>query len=183
MHLLIAVFLLFTIYVAKGELTEAPGATVAAAQADGPAAASGIAADDVILTVGGVPVEGADGLGAAVRSHEPGDVVPIVIARDGAQQTVEVTLGTNSDPQSPNYNAAFLGVNSRGATTWDSMSVQEAATSSVTDVFPLAWQSAEGLFKVLNPVNIVNHLSGENDDITTRPTTLVGRDAGQRVDR
>jgi membrane-associated protease RseP (regulator of RpoE activity) len=27
---------------------------------------------------------------------------------------------------------------------------------------------------VLNPVNIWEHLSGESDDITTRPTTLVG---------
>jgi membrane-associated protease RseP (regulator of RpoE activity) len=57
------------------------------------------------------------------------------------------------------------------------MSVAEAAGSSVTDIFPLAWENTKGLFKVLNPVNIVDHLSGDNTDVTTRPTTLVG--AGQ----
>ena len=54
------------------------------------------------------------------------------------------------------------------------MSIGDAATSSVTDLFPMAWESAQGVVKVLNPVNIVNHLSGESDDITTRPTTVVG---------
>jgi membrane-associated protease RseP (regulator of RpoE activity) len=28
--------------------------------------------------------------------------------------------------------------------------------------------------KVLNPVNIVGHLTGTNDDLNTRPTTVVG---------
>jgi membrane-associated protease RseP (regulator of RpoE activity) len=174
MHLLIAIGLLFAIYVAKGELTEAPGATVAAAEAGAPAAAGGIEAGDVILSVGGVPVDGADGLGEAVRSHQPGDVVPVVVERAGSEQTIDVTLGTNTDPQSPNHNAAFLGVSSHGTTTWVEKSVPDAAVSSVTDVFPLAWESAQGLVKVLNPVSIVDHLTGENEDITTRPTTVVG---------
>jgi membrane-associated protease RseP (regulator of RpoE activity) len=54
------------------------------------------------------------------------------------------------------------------------MGLGEAAVSSVTDVFPLAWENAQGVIKVLNPVNIVNHLNGTNDDPATRPTTVVG---------
>jgi membrane-associated protease RseP (regulator of RpoE activity) len=36
------------------------------------------------------------------------------------------------------------------------------------------WESVKGVVKVLNPVNIVTHVVGTNDDVTTRPTTLVG---------
>jgi membrane-associated protease RseP (regulator of RpoE activity) len=32
----------------------------------------------------------------------------------------------------------------------------------------------KGAVKVLNPVNIVTHVAGTNDDLETRPTTLVG---------
>jgi hypothetical protein len=52
--------------------------------------------------------------------------------------------------------------------------VAGAAVNSVTDIFPVAWESTKGVIKVLNPVNVVSHLAGTNDDITTRPTTLVG---------
>ena len=36
------------------------------------------------------------------------------------------------------------------------------------------WQSVGGVVKVLNPVNIVGHLTGSNDDPNTRPTTVIG---------
>ena len=38
----------------------------------------------------------------------------------------------------------------------------------------MSWESVTGVVKVLNPVNIVTHLAGTNDDIETRPTTLLG---------
>ncbi len=46
--------------------------------------------------------------------------------------------------------------------------------NSVTDILPVSWESTQGIVKVLNPVNIVGHLSGTNDDLETRPTTLYG---------
>ena len=49
------------------------------------------------------------------------------------------------------------------------MSVGEAAAASVTDLFPVAWESTKGVVKVLNPVNIVNHLTGETDDLDDPP--------------
>ena len=54
------------------------------------------------------------------------------------------------------------------------MSLGDAAVSSVVDLFPTAWESTKGVVQVLNPVNIWNHLSGETDDLATRPTTVVG---------
>jgi membrane-associated protease RseP (regulator of RpoE activity) len=174
MHLLIAVVLLFTIYAAKGDIVQVPGVAVQTVTTGGPAANAGIESGDVILSVDGTTVNDAEDLGTAVRTHEPGDGVAIVLERDGVRQTLDVGLGANTNRDDPNFSAAFLGVSSRGATSWESMSVAEAATSSVRNVFPVAWDSMQGVVKVLNPVNIVNQLTQENADPKTRPTTVVG---------
>lgn len=174
MHMLVAVVLLFAVYSMKGEPVQLPGAAVTTIQVGGPAAAAGIAPDDVVLSVDGADVTGPDELGRAVRSHEPGDVVSVVIARDGVEETVAATLGRNSNRDDPNFGQALLGVGSSGVYGWEERPVGGAAVNSVTDLFPVAWDSAEGVVKVLNPVNIVNQLTGESDDLATRPTTVVG---------
>ncbi|NNE13152.1 MAG: M50 family metallopeptidase, partial [Ilumatobacter sp.] len=46
--------------------------------------------------------------------------------------------------------------------------------NAVVDIFPTSWEMTKGAVKVLNPVNIFTHVAGTNDDIETRPTTLVG---------
>jgi membrane-associated protease RseP (regulator of RpoE activity) len=174
MHLLIAIVLLFAVYAIKGQVVEVPGAAVGTVQQGGPADNAGIRPDDVILSIDGVKVNDADQLGKAVRSHQPGDGVTVVLTRDGAQQTLDVGLGANTDRNDPNFGAALLGVGTHGATEWQDMSIASAAGNSVTDLFPLAWENTKGVVTVLNPVNIVNHLSGENQDLATRPTTFVG---------
>jgi membrane-associated protease RseP (regulator of RpoE activity) len=45
---------------------------------------------------------------------------------------------------------------------------------SVTSLGPVMWESTRGIVRVLNPINVLSHVAGQNDDITTRPTTLVG---------
>ncbi len=174
MHLLIAVVLLFVVYSTRGELVEAPGAEVGTVIANGPADEAGIRTGDVIVSIDGTQVDDPEALGAAVRSHEPGDLVALVVVRDGAETTITAGLGTNTDESSPLFGAALLGVNSRTAAEWEPMSIGSAAVSSVTDLLPVTWESTKGVVQVLNPVNIVNHLSGESDDIATRPTTVVG---------
>ena len=109
-----------------------------------------------------------------VRSHEPGDSVAIVVQREGEQQTVTAVLGANTEQGSELFGSARLGVSSRTAAEWDDMSVGDAAVSSVTDLIPVSWESTKGIVQVLNPVNIVSHLSGESEDLSTRPTTVVG---------
>jgi membrane-associated protease RseP (regulator of RpoE activity) len=49
-----------------------------------------------------------------------------------------------------------------------------AAANAVTDIFPVSWDTLQSTVKVLNPVNIITHLAGTNDDLASRPTTLVG---------
>lgn len=47
-------------------------------------------------------------------------------------------------------------------------------TGSFTDLGSAAWQSVGGVLKVMNPVNIYQHLTGENTDQSTQPVTVVG---------
>jgi membrane-associated protease RseP (regulator of RpoE activity) len=174
MHLLIAVALLFGVYATRGELVERDGAEIGVVEGGGPAQAAGIEAGDVVLSIGGQTIDDPEDLGETVRTYEPGDTVAIVVARDGEQQTVTAVLGENTDQSSDLFGSARLGVSSRTAAEWEGMSIEDAAVSSVADLIPVTWESTKGIVQVLNPVNIVNHLSGESGDLSTRPTTVVG---------
>lgn len=175
MHMLLAIVLFFSVFATKGQLEAIPGADVTSVSAGTPAAAAGLLADDVVLSVDGVVLEGDVRIGDAVRSHQPGDSVEIVYLRDGVEHSADVTLGSNPNTDDPDLvGTAFLGVSTRGRAEWHDMSIGSAITHSVTDLFPTSWESTKGVVKVLNPVNIFQHLTGETDDITSKPTTLVG---------
>ena len=60
--------------------------------AGGAAAAAGIVEGDVVVKVGDRTIGGADELVVAVRAHNPGDVVPVMLVRDSRTLTVSVTL-------------------------------------------------------------------------------------------
>jgi membrane-associated protease RseP (regulator of RpoE activity) len=173
MHILIAIVLFFSVFATRGQLEAYDGARVADLTADGPAARAGLEEDDVITAVDSVAVDDPAALGETVRSHQPGDVVDLTVVRGGEQLTVPVTLGANPS-EGELAGAAYVGVASGTPTRWEEMSVTEAATSSVTELGPITWESAKGVAKVLNPVNIVNHMTGETEDLDTRPTTVVG---------
>lgn len=68
------------------------GAIITSVQADSPADAAGIVTGDVVLSVDGEPIDGQIALVAAIRDASPGQVVEIVILRDGKQVTVTATL-------------------------------------------------------------------------------------------
>jgi membrane-associated protease RseP (regulator of RpoE activity) len=174
MHILIAIVLLFTVYAAKGDAVAQPGAKVLAVSTNGPAANAGIRNGDVIISVDGKAVDENTDLGTIVRSHQPGDGVTVVVERDGARQPIDVGLGSITDRSDPHFGGALLGVRSESLLGWQHMSVGTAAVSSVRNIFPLAWENAQGVVKVLNPVNIIDHLSGTSNDPATRPTTVVG---------
>jgi putative serine protease PepD len=73
------------------------GAVLRTVESNGPAAAAGLKAGDVITMVGQQRIEDADGLIAAIRSHAPNDKVTLTYTRDGKPATTEVTLGTSTD--------------------------------------------------------------------------------------
>jgi len=63
-----------------------------------PADQAGLLAHDVILSVDGKTVEDdAMGLVAAMKSRKPGDVVSLVVLRDGREKSMDVTLGSRAE--------------------------------------------------------------------------------------
>ena len=73
------------------------GAAITVVVADSAAQSAGIVEGDVIVGFDGVPILGSSDLVAQVRSHQPGEVVDVIVLRDGAEQTVSVTLGINEE--------------------------------------------------------------------------------------
>jgi putative serine protease PepD len=69
------------------------GAIVASVEPGSPAADAGIDASDVIVAIDGNVINGAGGVVAAIRDHQPGDHAEIVVVRNGERQTLDVTLG------------------------------------------------------------------------------------------
>lgn len=174
MHVLMAIGLLFTVYAVDGEVVQRDGARLSFVEPSGPAASAGLRDGDVVVAVDGRSVSGPAQLGELVRSNSPGDVVAVDVVRDGTPLTIAVGLGANTDESSPLFGQPYIGVASGGAFETIDHSIPSAAVNSVTGIFPVAWESTKGVIRVLNPVNIVSHLTGATDDLSTRPTTLVG---------
>lgn len=57
------------------------------------AAKGGLQAGDVVLAVGDAPVSSAESLVAHVRGRAVGSTVQLTVARDGAERTLDITLG------------------------------------------------------------------------------------------
>ncbi|TVR26803.1 MAG: PDZ domain-containing protein [Ilumatobacter sp.] len=174
MHVFMAIALLFTVYVIDGEIVQRDGAEITFVEPSGPAFSDGVREGDVVLAVNGSTVNGPAELGQLVRSNAPGESITLDVLRDGRPMVLTVGLGANTDEASPLFGQPYLGVGSNGVFETVEHGVGAAAVNSVTDIFPVAWESTKGVINVLNPVNIVGHLAGTNDDIATRPTTLVG---------
>ncbi len=173
MHMLIAVALLFGVYATKGQLEPLGQVEITEVVAGGPASEAGLVAGDQVMTIDGVAVDTPEAFVREVQSHRPSDIVTMVIVRDGVEQVIEVGLGSNPNP-GPSFGKAYIGTRSGERTDWVAMSLGDAAVHSVTDLGSAAWQSVGGVVKVLNPVNIVQHLTGSNTDPATQPTTVVG---------
>jgi membrane-associated protease RseP (regulator of RpoE activity) len=179
MHILIAIVLLFGVYSTQGEITaqDEPRVIVGTAAQELPAWGAGIRDGDEIVTVDGIAVTSNVELGETIRTFEPGDVVDLVVIRDGETLTIPVGLGANTGvpEDDPRFGSALLGVSSGSPPVYQQHGIVGAAVNSVTDIFPVTWESTKGIVKVLNPVNLVNQVTDtENADPTARPTTIYG---------
>jgi len=70
------------------------GAAIAQVSDGGPADKAGLRVGDRIVRVGGERIVDSDDVATAIASRKPGDVIEIVVQRDGSERTVRVTLGT-----------------------------------------------------------------------------------------
>jgi serine protease Do len=115
------------------------GALVSSVQPDGPADKSGIERGDVITSIAGVKVTDSNSLRNHVAALKPGTKAPIVVVRDGREQTLTATLGelpSQAAEATPTENAANRG----GA----GLSVQPL-TPDTARRFGLDAEAAEGL--------------------------------------
>ena len=75
-------------------LATAAGALVTEPTPEGPAAAAGVQSGDVITEVDGERIDDALDLSRTIAGKNPDTAVELTIWRDGAEQTISVTLGT-----------------------------------------------------------------------------------------
>ena len=172
MHLLLALVLLSGIFMVRGESIARDAAEIVAVGDDVPATGI-IESGDVIRSVGGVAVSAMDGLAAAVTAHDPGDQVIIELDRNGIATSVSVTLGS-LDAIGGDPTTAFLGVSSRTVVDTVQHSWWSSPAYAIGSIVGQVGDSVTGVIRILDPVNIVAHLSGSSADPMTRPTTLVG---------
>lgn len=74
---------------------ESGGLTLAGVSPGSPAERAGLMAGDTLLEVGGVTIDTIQDFVYVLRTHKPGDVVRTVYRRDGAEESVLVTLDSN----------------------------------------------------------------------------------------
>ncbi len=161
-------------YVTDGETVARDGAEIGTVERSGPAFAAGLQPGDVVVSIDGAPISGSADLGRIVQSNEPQETLVFGLLRDGQAIDLPVSLGANIDEASPLFGKPYIGVSSGSYYDTIEHSVPAAAANAVTDIFPTSWEMTKGAVKVLNPVNIFTHVVGSNDDLETRPTTLVG---------
>ena len=170
MHAIIAFTLFVGVYTTAGRYAESGRVTVVESPAvDSPADRAGVLRDDVILAFDGVPVTTRDELVAEITARAPGDEVTVDLLRGEAQSTVTAELAAN--PNDPTV--AFFGVS-----TWSldyvDHNVIESIGYAAYDVVDGAVRSVVGVFTVLNPLNIIESVTNEDADPTSRPSTVVG---------
>jgi len=82
--------------VQTGGDTTVNGARIDEVLADTPAEQSGLQVGDVITEVDGQRVSDGIGLIVAIRAHQPGETVDFTLTRDGEEQVISVTLGSET---------------------------------------------------------------------------------------
>ena len=82
--------------VQTGGPTDVAGARIDEVMSGTPAEQSGLREGDVITEVNGTRVSDGIALIVAIRSYQPGETIDFTLTRDGEQQTVAVTLGSET---------------------------------------------------------------------------------------
>lgn len=170
MHFALALCLFAGVYSTAGRYTQTGEVRVTFAPApESPAARAGLAVGDVITALDGSSVVTRSQLVDAIVSHKPGDTVRLDYARDGVRRSASVTLAGNPADES----VAFLGVASM-STGYVRQGAADAAGWAVRDSVSSVGNSVKGVVMALNPFNSLRALQHPNENLDTRPTTVVG---------
>jgi putative serine protease PepD len=77
--------------------TGGSGAQVGTVTAGGPADKAGVREGDIVTKVDGKAITDPDAVADAIAAREPGDRIEVELRRGGAEQTLEITLGTRPE--------------------------------------------------------------------------------------
>lgn len=171
MHLIIAFGLVTLVYTVWGQPGETGTVTLATVEEGSPADQAGLQVDDVIVSIDGQSVTTGDGMREVLRTTAPGGTRTLEVLRDGQVQTIEATLIQN--PTVTDEVRGYLGVGSSSDARFR-LGLGEALVEGPKDLFRGVGQAITGVAKVINPINVFGHLVGTNDDISSRPGTIVG---------
>jgi membrane-associated protease RseP (regulator of RpoE activity) len=169
MHMLIAFVLMFGVFSTAGREQATGIATVRSLDEKSPAFVAGMKNDDIVRSIDGVQITDYDSVSKAIIANSPGDVIEVVTERAGKLQTLEVTLAAHPAVTG----RAYLGIwaDDWG---WKKMSVVGSAGHAVGDIGSTIVNSVKGVGVALNPMNSIRHLTGSDESLETRPTTMVG---------
>ena len=170
MHMLIAFVLMFGVFSIAGREQPTGIATVRNVDLSGsPAFVAGMKNDDIVRRIDGAEITDYDSVSKAITANQPGDVIEVITERDGQLQTLEVTLAEHPSGD----NRAYLGIwaDDWG---WKKMSIAASAGHAIGDIGSTIVNSVKGVGVALNPMNSIRHLTGSDESLNTRPTTMVG---------
>ncbi len=178
MHMILAVGIITAVYATWGSVDESGYVTVDTVtapkqgEAPSPAFAAGVRDGDVVRSVAGIDVTTTEEFQAAIRRQPVGSTFDVVLDRGGTTTTLPVTSAQHPDLNKP---TSFLGVSSSSLLRErQPKSAVEAVGRGSKDLVIGVGQATKAIVKVINPVSVWGHLVGTNDDVTSRPTTLVG---------
>jgi membrane-associated protease RseP (regulator of RpoE activity) len=174
MHFLIAAVLLLTIAVFYGRDEPIPPTFPLQAVVDGtPAARAGLAAGDTITTFDGEAIDDYGDVSARILEHAPGDEVVVGYERGGRAAEVTVVLAGRDVG---GEQVAFLGI-APTATRHDELGPIDAIGETGDRFWELTTASADSLGNFVSPSwwgEFFDHLTGETEDLNTRPSSVVG---------
>ncbi|MBI4934654.1 MAG: site-2 protease family protein [Actinobacteria bacterium] len=182
MHLIIAMVLIVGVYGIWGRVEEAGRVTVHSVSDNTPAATAGLQPDDVVLAIDGTAVATAEEFRTTLASTTPGTTVTLDVQRGDEQLQLEATL-VQSPSAADGEVRGYLGVTS-DSTDRVPQSWGDALVEGPKDLVTGVGQAVSGVARIMNPVNVFGHLVGTNDDLESRPGTVVGaakvtKDAGE----
>jgi serine protease Do len=156
------------------------GALVASVESGGPAARAGIASGDVILAFNGRTVDDSATLPALVAETKPGTPVPVRVWREGAERSLQVTVGTMAaekvaaNDESPDANSGRLGLAVRALTPEEKRELKTASGLVVEQVGGAAEKAG------IQPGDVILALNDQPVRDVAQLRRLVGR-AGKHV--
>jgi serine protease Do len=161
-------------------LPKPEGALVGSVESGGPAARAGIKSGDVILAFNGAAVDDSSALPALVAQVKPGQVARLRVWRDGAERTLDVTVGAMPSEQVASADASSaadsgrLGITVRPLTAEEKSRLHASAGLVVEEVGGAAERAG------IQPGDVILALNNEPVKDVAQLRRLIGR-AGKHL--